>query len=240
MAIARRSHTTASRTTSGSLTLTEPAGTVEGDILICLVASKHTASVFTAIHSISGWNGIGNYRSGSGSTWVYGNAFWIRRGASAPSLAVIRTAGTHCAAIVIAYSGCKDTDSPVDSTATEIAGSGSGIAISSFNTTVDNDVVLLWGAQLRSSLSSVSTLNMTPAVTNVAFLVTGFSGVAIMAADGLTTTAGAVGGGSFLMEPTVSAYKFGTGLSLIEWTAPPVSDLTVGPSGGVAYGGLFY
>ena len=99
-------------TTAGatSLTVAEPTGTAQNDIVILVV---QTATVTTiSVAAPASWNDMGAFNGPSGSNRLY----WARRGGSAPDYQV--NFGGSVAARVSAhsFSGARTTGSPIDAT----------------------------------------------------------------------------------------------------------------------------
>lgn len=88
---------------NGNITLTEPSGVAENDLLIAAVVSRGPA-VFTLP---SGWTLLGTAIDGnalSGANAATGLRFaYIKRGASAPSLTFTRTSGVTAIGAISAY-----------------------------------------------------------------------------------------------------------------------------------------
>lgn len=112
MAVAYRSDTVSAFATAANITATEPSGAAQNDILIAFLYIESD----TAVTAPSGWsnsfNGttmLAECNTASHDFRMY--AYWIRRGASAPSYA-----WTHSSAfrgiVIVAYSGCVTTEQP--------------------------------------------------------------------------------------------------------------------------------
>lgn len=89
--------------TSGSITLTEPAGVAENDLLVAAIVSRGPA-VFTLP---AGWTLIGTAYDGNalaGANAATGIRFaYIKRGATAPNLTFTRTSGVTAIGCISAY-----------------------------------------------------------------------------------------------------------------------------------------
>jgi hypothetical protein len=88
---------------SGNLTLTEPAGIAEGDLMIACIAIRSTVGFANA-----DWQKIEGQLSGDTDATngiASGEMWYVVRGASAPSLVFTRTAGDLGHGCIIAYSG---------------------------------------------------------------------------------------------------------------------------------------
>jgi len=90
--------------TSGDITLTEPTGAAEGDLLVACIASDDAVTTVPP----AGWTAIAdNQHSGSSATAASAvrsiEMFWIVRGASAPSYAFTRTSGVVARGTVSAH-----------------------------------------------------------------------------------------------------------------------------------------
>lgn len=100
---------------SGPLTLSEPAGAQAGDILLALVAMRGSASLSPP----AGWYEIAQANEGNTSTTASNSvasiaAFWTRRGASAPALTFGRTGGDVARGVILAIQDARDSGSPLD------------------------------------------------------------------------------------------------------------------------------
>ncbi|MFH0846961.1 MAG: hypothetical protein V1894_02740 [Chloroflexota bacterium] len=149
---------TAATAASGNVTPGLPTGWQANDICLLLVASRDNVS-----HSVSGYTQIGSQtNNGTGLT----TSLWYRRlvgGDGSPT--VTHTAGSQISAVTIAYYGCTTSGSPLDgnqawyadTTSDTTANFGAG-----FNTTKDNDTVILLSATNNRATSATYTGSPTP------------------------------------------------------------------------------
>lgn len=110
-----RSRTQTSGTATG-LTGTEPSGAASGDIIIAVAYVEAGGPTFTPP---TGWSSaftasattIDTGSMTTPDTW-WGHAYWIRRGASAPSYVFGFGVSAYCELTLFAYSGAYNTGDP--------------------------------------------------------------------------------------------------------------------------------
>jgi len=99
---------TVAEVASGALTLTEPAGIAQGDLMVACLAIRSTVGFTNA-----DWTNIESQLTGntvSTGAGIASGEFWAcRRGASAPTLVFSRTGGDRASGAIIAYTGAKGT-----------------------------------------------------------------------------------------------------------------------------------
>lgn len=139
-AIAFRSKSFISHASSTSSTPTEPAGTVQNDILFMWVVINSSPTItpptgWTELYALSAPNSI-QYR-----------LYWIRRGSSAPSYTISWSTSQYNEISVTAWSGVATSGNPYDVTAnnTPMSRNPSNPNCPSVTTTVANTVVIAFG-----------------------------------------------------------------------------------------------
>lgn len=154
----------ATEVTSGNLTLTEPSGSTEGDLLVAGIAYRSNAA-FTVP---SGW-ALAATQQSSGNTVTTtvggigsGLLAYIVRGASAPSFTFTRTAGDVAQGAVACYRCAPGYTWVYDigSSAT-MAANGTTVSTAAFTTASTGELLVMMGAGgdnlTFSSYSSTST-----------------------------------------------------------------------------------
>jgi hypothetical protein len=134
---------------NGNLSLTEPSGAAEGDLLVAIIAYRNTA-IFTAPE---GWtiaqqeaNPLTSGSSPRSSLVVA----WRLRGSSAPSYAFTRSGGGVAQGGVIAFRGAAGSPADVSAKATIGMAGGGGFTweqMSELVTTSGDELLVLAGAQ---------------------------------------------------------------------------------------------
>jgi hypothetical protein len=117
MAVAFRAASTAAYGPfSGGFTVTEPAGTVQDDVMLMLVVQNATAG--SAPTPPTGWTSLfSGLTAAGGAAHFYFFIAYIVRGAAAPNLNVNTSAtSAYAECNVLTYSGC-DTTTPIDASA---------------------------------------------------------------------------------------------------------------------------
>lgn len=138
---------------ASDFTLVEPAGAAENDILLIIAEYDPTTYVSPGFDPPTGWTLLYNHENIVDNCYAW--AAWIRRGASAPSLAFTRTAGggmNHAVVAMAAFSGVDPTleDPWVDLTHNFEAAPKTQVDHASITTTADDALVLfLAGLQGR-------------------------------------------------------------------------------------------
>jgi hypothetical protein len=126
----------------GNLTLAEPSGIAQGDLMVCCIAYRSNAA-FTVPGD---WDLVATQQSSGDTDATDGIAsgvmMWCVRGSSAPTLTFNRTGGDVALGRIIAYSGVQRT-SPYDT------GSANTLAVSSvtattgtFSTALANELIV--------------------------------------------------------------------------------------------------
>lgn len=131
--------------TSGDITLTEPAGVAEGDLLIAIFDIRGTPVFSTP----TGWTLVtqqnsGNTTANSTTSVSSGQMFYIVRGASAPNLTFARTGGDLAIGTIVAYRGV-DSASPLVTSSSVTTDSSQGFTtqISSVTTSNSGDLIVV-------------------------------------------------------------------------------------------------
>jgi hypothetical protein len=128
---------------SGNLTLTEPAGCAEGDLLVACIAIRDSVGFANGDWTLVESELLGDTDATNG---VASCQMWAcRRGASAPSLVFTRTGGNVAQGSIVAYTAAKGTtyaDCFDVSASTTLAGASS-IASSSSLTNTEADVLIV-------------------------------------------------------------------------------------------------
>ncbi len=126
---------------TGNFDLIEPAGVAQGDLMVACIAYKGNA----AITPPSGWVAACTAQNTGDTDTTDGIAsgamFYIVRGASAPDLTCVRTAGDVAYAKVLSYSGNHATPLDTGSSATQGA-AGATPTTATFNTAQANELIV--------------------------------------------------------------------------------------------------
>jgi hypothetical protein len=139
---------------SGDVAFSEPAGTVEGDLLLAAISFRDNVD-FTLP---ADWAPVGGQVSGNtfvnnsgGTSRASVLAAWIERGASAPDLTFARTGGDVAIGFIWALTGAELV-SPVDGTpAVSTNGSSTTLSNSGITTSVDGSLIVSVAAIARNS-----------------------------------------------------------------------------------------
>lgn len=134
MALAVRSTAT---TTNNSMDGTEPAGAASGDLI---VMTFYTAFSSAALTPPTGWTEILDVDGGNAFNQM--GAFWIIRGASAPSYTIGGGGGTSSGIHTFAITG-HDTTTPIDSTVTSATKTGTNPDSPSNTATVADTLAII-------------------------------------------------------------------------------------------------
>ena len=147
---------------SGNLTLTEPAGVAQGDLLVACIAIRSTVGFangdWSLIESQLSGDTDATFGIASGEMW------YCVRGASAPSLVFTRTGGDLGHGRIIAYSGATAT--PLDTSSSNTLGASSVTATTGTITTAEaNELIVAMtsaGDNLAASAFDAATDPTTP------------------------------------------------------------------------------
>ncbi len=147
--VAIGSATTAS---SGNLTLTEPTGAQQSDLLVACISYRSTAA-FTLP---AGWSLVATQQS-SGNTTVDGTGSigsglmaYIVRGSSAPSLIFTRTSGDVAFGRIVAYRGVGPL--PYDTgSANTLSGASVTVTTGTITTAKDDELIVVAACGARNS-----------------------------------------------------------------------------------------
>jgi len=136
---------------AGDFTLVEPAGAAEDDILLIILEYDPNTHVSPGYDPPTGWTQLYHHENIVDNCYAW--AAWIRRGASAPDLSLVRTAGgsmNHAIVAMAAISGVDPTleDPWVDLTHTYQGGPKTQVDHDSITTTYD-DALILFLASLQ-------------------------------------------------------------------------------------------
>jgi hypothetical protein len=106
---------------TNSVTMANPAGIAEGDILVLAIetANDWVALVHATNLTNNGWARVANSNSFPGGTPAaanntYQDIWWRRVGANANTAVILGDAGDHTLAVCAAFSNCVATGSPWD------------------------------------------------------------------------------------------------------------------------------
>lgn len=127
--------------TASSVTLSEPSGASQHDILIATIYHEGNTGV-TITPVDSNWTLIHRIDRATGGPLTKA-VYWLRRGASAPNYQFNLSSSTVVAGAVIAVQGAIRSGSPFDGTPTQNSGSGStSMTCSTLTTTVNNCLIV--------------------------------------------------------------------------------------------------
>jgi hypothetical protein len=113
VAIAYRSGVAAGNASGGNLTINKPSGVVNGDILV--VGFYREAGTLTLP---AGWTQVVETRD-NGSDAIYLTVAWKRASSEGASYTFTLSTSTWRAGVILAFSGCATSGSPVDTYATD-------------------------------------------------------------------------------------------------------------------------
>ena len=144
--------------TGGNLTLTEPSGVQEGDLLVAVISYRsnasfaNTGSIWTKQEEENSGNTTANSTGSIGS----GVAFWGIRGASAPDLVFERTGGNVARGCIIAYrpDDAGDTFEIDTSTSLTLAAASTSFTMSGFTPAQDATLLVWCGFGARNTTLS--------------------------------------------------------------------------------------
>lgn len=129
---------------AGNLTLVEPAGVQQGDLLVACISYRSNA----AFAAPSGWTAITSQNTGNttaAATTSIGSGFmaFIVRGSSAPVLTFTRTAGDVALGRIVAYRNTWAGGSPlVASTSTTLAAAATAVSAPGLTTANAEDLIV--------------------------------------------------------------------------------------------------
>lgn len=142
-----RSISTVATVANGNLTNNAPSGGAQNDIYICFISSRSNA-VWTAPTG-GEWTEIAQDSSGNNSTTTSssiasGAMWWCRRGASDPNFVWTRTGGDVASGYILAYAGCIESGSPIDTySISNAAANTTTITTASLTSTVRNTKIVM-------------------------------------------------------------------------------------------------
>ena len=142
----------------GNLTLAEPAGVQEGDLLVAVISYRsnasfaNTGSIWTKQEEENSGNTTANSTGSIGS----GVAFWGIRGSSAPDLTFERTGGNVARGCIIAYrpDDAGDTFEIDTSTSLTLAAASTSFTMSGFTPAQDATLLVWCGFGARNTTLS--------------------------------------------------------------------------------------
>jgi hypothetical protein len=154
--------TNAAAVTTTAITLTEPAGVADGDLLIACFASRSTAT--TAITN-TGWTAVGSQNNNNtlttGSAIASGTMLYQVR-AGTPDLTFIIPAGISVAlGSMVAYRGGAAT-TPLDVATAVTAAAGTAVSVTGLTTTQADDLIVAMAAGGQEAAWSAFTNATTP------------------------------------------------------------------------------
>jgi len=134
--------------TATPLTLTEPAGVQEGDLLIACITYRYSS--IASIWTNAAWTQVGiannNFNTSTNtSAQASAQMFYIVRGASAPSLSfAFSGGGTLSVAMgqIVAYRGNAQTTPLDDDTGGQTATNTTAVSVAGLTTTQDDDLIV--------------------------------------------------------------------------------------------------
>jgi len=142
---------------SGDITLTEPTGVQENDLLVAIVSYRSNAA-FTSPGSpwvsVTSQNTGNTTANGTGSIGS-GHMWYCIRGASAPGLVFTRTAGDVALGRIVAYRGNNITSSVlVTQTSTTLAAAATAVSVTGLTTANARDLVVFGFCGARNGSAS--------------------------------------------------------------------------------------
>lgn len=151
----------AASSASGNITLTEPSGVQQGDLLVAIISYRSNAG-FTSPGSpwvsVTSQN-TGNTTANATTSISSGHMFYCIRGASAPGLTFTRTAGDIALARIVAYRGVDGTNPLVTQTSTTMAAAATAVSVTGLTTANAEDLIVVGFCAARNT--SVSAFNAT-------------------------------------------------------------------------------
>lgn len=162
MAIAYRSGSTAGSGDGASLTIPKPSGTLDNDILLTGLYREGGGGWTPP----AGWNLLSEIRDGSNAQ-IWLAAYWRRVSSDGADYTWTLGASTWRTGIMLAFSGCKTTDSPVDVYGTYNVLDSSADAVvkcASVTTTVANTMLVALMANVNGANITAGTSGYTERV----------------------------------------------------------------------------
>jgi len=178
----------ASSTTGGNVSPGLPSGTAEGDLLVCVVATKDASINAT----MSGWTAIdpGTLASGAGGT-VRQQAFRKIAGGGEGAPTVTYSGTTGIIARVAGWSGINTVSTvDVDGANTVNSNNNATVTFAAVTTTADNDLVVFLGVDEGTGGTFIGVISGSPTPTERFDSVIGTTGPHIFLADMNNTPAG--------------------------------------------------
>ena len=144
MAIAFRAGVYAGDASATSASVNKPTGTVDDDILILALYHEDTTDPTTGLSVPAGFTLIANGLTGSPFSL---RVYWKRAASEGASYSITWTNNVWHAEVLLAFSGCETSGSPIDAVAngTE-ATSGTTLTYPSVTTTVADTMLVVLGA----------------------------------------------------------------------------------------------
>jgi hypothetical protein len=141
----------------GNITLTEPTGCQENDLLVAIVSYRSNAaftdpgSPWVSVTSQNTGNTTANSTGSIGS----GHMWYCIRGASAPGLTFTRTAGDIALGRIVAYRGNNITSSVlVTQTSTTLAAAATAVSVTGLTTANARDLIVFGFCGARNGSAS--------------------------------------------------------------------------------------
>jgi hypothetical protein len=142
---------------SGNITLTEPSGVQEGDLLVCVISYRSNAAFSSPGApwvSVTSQNSGNTTANGTGSIGS-GHMFYCIRGASAPGLVFTRTAGDVALGRIVAYRGSNRNSSVlVTQTSTTLAAAATAVSVTGLTTQYPRDLIVVGFCGARNGSAS--------------------------------------------------------------------------------------
>lgn len=128
---------------SGNLTLTEPAGVQENDLLVACISYRSNA----AFTKPTGWIDITSQNTGdvtAAATTSIASGFmaYVVRGTSAPALTFTRTVGDVANGRIVAYREVDKNGVLVTSSSTTLAAAATAVSVTGVTTVNSNDLIV--------------------------------------------------------------------------------------------------
>jgi hypothetical protein len=141
---------------SGDITLIEPVGVAQNDLMVACIAYRDSAAyTLPALWTVvATQQSSGDTTSGLGTSIASAVMAYIVRGGSAPDLTFTRTGGDVARGVILSYSGVN-TSSTYDTGSANTLGAGATTATTGTITTAeDNELLILFGASARTTGAS--------------------------------------------------------------------------------------
>lgn len=142
---------------SGNITLTEPTGVQENDLLVAIISYRSNAaftdpgSPWVSVTSQNTGNTTANSTGSIGS----GHMWYCIRGASAPGLTFTRTLGDIALGRIVAYRGNNITSSVlVTQTSTTLAAAATAVSVTGLTTQNARDLIVFGFCGARNGSAS--------------------------------------------------------------------------------------